>query len=294
MKTIKEAQKSRGGMGQAAVIAILLAASAIQSQAQTYSLSARNTSLQIDASGGTPGLSSWLVNNVNQLNQQWFYLSLNSGPAQSLDSVGVWSLNSQNPGNSPGLSGTYTDAGVLSVLTSYTLTSHPTGSPIATLGTLMTVQNLSAASETIQLYQYSDFWLGGNSGNQFVQFTQGATNYFVTQTGVGGGPLTGLLTANSQGSNALVEEAASLYNGGSQLAGILGGIPSPAFDNSQLSAGTGNVTYAYEFEATLAAGQTLSISEIQTVPEPSPLALIALGMPILGLFYRFTSASFKK
>jgi hypothetical protein len=294
MKMIKKALTGWGWKGQVATVATLLAASAHQSSAQTYSLSARNTSLQIDAAGGTPGLSDWTINGVNQLEQQWFYLSVNSSSVQSLDSIGSWSLGSQHGGNSPGLTGTYTDSGVLSVLTGYTLTSSQVGSGVATLGTLLTIQNLSGASETIQLFQYSDFWLGGIPGNQFVQFTPSSANYAVTQTGIGAGPLTGTLTANSQGTNAIVEEAASLYNAGSQLSGILSGNPAPPFDDSQLSAGTGNVTFGYEFEATVAAGQTLSISEIQTVPEPSSLALVALGILGFSGLCRFKLVSFKK
>jgi PEP-CTERM motif len=292
MKEINKAL-AREWVRQCALVAALLAMSVTQSEAQTYNLSARNTSLQIDASGGTPGISDWTINGVNQLDQQWFYLSVNSSPVQSIDNFGTWSFGSQTPGNSPGLTGTYTDSGVASVQTTYTLSSHPVGSGIASLGTQISVQNLSALPETIQLFQYSDFWLGGVPGGQNVQFTPGSPNYYVTQTG-GGGPLIGTLSATSQGTNAIVGEAASLYNGGSQLAGIISGNPSPAFDNSQLSAGTGNVTYGYVFDATVAAGQTLSISEIQTVPEPSPLALLALGILGAGLLHRYKSASFKK
>jgi hypothetical protein len=274
-----------GWMRQSVVIAILLAVPVIESQAQTYSLSARNTSLQIDASGGTPGISDWIVNNVNQLDQQWFYYSVNSSPVESIDNLGSWTFGSQNGGNSPSLTGTYTDSGVLSAQTIYTLTSKPTGSGTATLGTVITLQNLSGSSEVVQLYQYSDFWLGGVSGGQNVQFTPSSPSYLVTQTGLSGGPLVGTLTATSQGTNAIVEEAASLYNGGSQLSGIESGTPVPLFNDSVLSAGSGNVTYAYEFEATVAPGQTLSISEIQTVPEPSSLALIGSGIVIFGLLY---------
>lgn len=293
---MKEINKILAGewVRQSALVAILFAASVAQSEAQTYNLSARNTSLEIDASGGTPGLSDWDINGVNQLEQQWFYYSVNSSPVESIDDLGSWSLGSQTSGNNPSLSGTYTDTGVLSIQTAYTLTSHPIGSGIASLGTVITIQNLSTSPQSIQFYQYSDFWLGGVSGNQYVQFSPSALNYYVTQTGLSGGPLVGTLSASSQGTNAIVREAASLYNGGSQLSGIENGNPAPPFDDSALSAGTNNVTYAYEFEATVAPGQTLSISEIQTVPEPSSLALISSGILVFGLFYRSKLASLKR
>jgi hypothetical protein len=131
--------------------------------------------------------------------------------------------------------------------------------------------------------------LGGVSGGQNVQFNiNGAgTAYQVVQTGLAGATLTGTATAASGGTSVAPEEEAGIYDG-TQF-GLGNGNTAP-FLNNTLNAGPDNVVYAYEWDVTLAAsgkpGSSLTISEIQTVPEPSSVALVASGMLALALLQR--------
>ncbi len=287
MRLWRKPLTSRVGFYQNTLIAILLAGVVVQSGAQVYPLSARDTSVQINLAGG---VSDWTIDGVNQLNQQWFYYSVGSGSVYSIDTIAPWSTPATTPGNSPTLKETYANS-TISVQTLYTLQSYPSGSGKATLGDAITINNpINDPVTTAQIYhfyQYSDFDLGGVSGNQNVQFNiNGAgTACQVIQTGLTGSTLTGTVTALSGGNSVAPEEEAGIYDG-TQF-GLGNGNPAPTFLNNHLTAGPGNVVYAYEWDVTLSPGSSLTISEIETVvPEPSSVALVASGMLALALLCR--------
>jgi len=278
-------------MRPSVVMAMLLTLLAIQTEAQTYDLSARNTSLDIDVAGGTPGLSDWTVNGVNQLDQQWFYYSVGGGDVNSIDTIGTFSTQYENFGNSPFLNQTYSNSTVF-VTTDYTLQSQPSGSGQAKLSTLIGIQNESQTTQTFNFYIYSDFWLGGNSGNQNFQFSPTAP-YEALQTSLnGGGPLVATITGISGGMGDSVEEVAGIYDG-TQF-GLINGDAAPSFTDSPLIAGAGNVDFAYEVSATLTPGTAISFTDLEVVPEPSSGALILSGMFVFGLYYGRKLAFFKK
>jgi hypothetical protein len=267
-----------GWMYRSALLAILLSASIVQSQAQNYTLAARNSSLQVNIGTGG-GLSDWTINGVNQLEQQWFYYSVGSGAVNSIDTIAPWSTPIVTTGNTSSLTETYANS-TLSLTTGYTLQSQQTGSLLSKLGIAVTLVNLSSTSQTFHLFQYSDFWLGGVSGGQNVQFVGTASPYTVNQTSTSGGSLTGQIIATAAGAPAQVEEVAGIFDG--NQFGLANGNAAPIFNDTVLSAGPGNVTYGYEINATLAAGSSLIVSEVQSVPEPSSLALITLGMTAMA------------
>lgn len=288
MNRLSEAFGIKRVIYSGAVSVIILAASVIHSNAQTYDLGARNTSLQVDVAGGTPGVSDWQINGVNQLNQQWYYYSVGSGTVNSIDTIGTFSTQFENLGNSPFLNQTYSNSAVF-VTTDYTLQSQPSGSPQAKLSTLIGIQNESSTSETLHFYIYSDFWLGGISGNQNVQLSP-SSPYEVVQTG-NGGQMAGTISGISGGTGDSVEEIAGLTDG-TQF-GLFNGNTAPHF-GGPFSAGTGSVDFAYEVDATLAPGAAISFTELESVPEPSPVALIFCGMVAFGLYYGRKFVSVKK
>jgi hypothetical protein len=263
---------------QGALSAILLAILVIQSQAQNYTLSTGNTSLQIGLGGATPGLSDWTIGGVNQLELQWFYYSVGGANAYSIDNIAPWSTPSLTGGSTPSLAETYSNS-TLSVTTAYTLESL--SSSVAQLGTVITIQNLSDMTQSFNFYQYSHFGLGGVSGGQSVYFPGTAYPYTVYQypTSGNGGYLVGSLNA----AFATVGEVAGPYSA-SQL-GLGENVSPPTFNSTTLTAGSGNVNFGYEFTETLLPDSSITISEIQTVPEPSSWALILSGILALSLFY---------
>lgn len=287
MRFMAESLTNRVRFYQSTLVAILLVGAVAPSSAQIYSLTSQNSSLQVNLAGG---LSQWMIDGVNQLNQQWFYYSLGSGPVYSIDTIAPWSVPTITGGSVPTLTETYANS-LISVKTKYTLQGQLAGSGKATLGDAITINNPTATSQTYHFYQYSDFYMAGASGGQYLQFSpNGATTaYQVVQSG--GATLTGTVTALSAGTSIVPGEQAGLYDG--SMFGLVNGNPAPTLNNN-LNAGPGDVVYAYEWDVTLAAsgnpGSSLTISEIQAVvpnvPEPSSVALAASGMLVLALFRR--------
>lgn len=290
MKTINKALATRLWIQCGTVMAILLAASAIQSKAQVYTLATGDTSLQINLAASNPGLSDWTIGGVNQLEQQWFYYSIGGGDVNSIDNIAPWSTPTLNGGSTPSLSETYTSNAEVSVTATYTLQSLSTA--VAQLGTQVAIQNLSGQTQSFNLYQYSHFSLGGISGGQDVYFANAGFPYTVYQynpANTGGGFLEETVNA---GLGVTVEESAGIYSG-TQL-GLENGNPSPNFTDPSGVIGTGNVNYGYEFTAILAPNASITVSTLQTVPEPSSLAFISSGMLVLGFFYWRKSTLVKK
>lgn len=296
MKDTKKTRATSVYLCRALAIGTLLIASVIHSGAQTYNLSARNTSVQIDVGGSGAGISDWTVNGgVSQLSQQWFYYSIGGGTLSSIDNIAPWSTPTLG-GSAPlgtiintNLTEKYVNS-ALSLTTLYTLYSQPSGSLSASLGTSMGFQNTSGTNEVLHLFEYSDFALGGNAGEQNVNFSGSGIPYQVNQTGPNGSSLQGTLSING-GTSYTVEEAAGLADGTSF--GLRTGNPAPTF-GGPLSAGEGAVDYVYEIDVTLASGQGFTVSATQAlaVPEPSSVALMGLGM--LGLVISSRKLNFLK
>jgi len=275
MKILKKSFVSRARLYQGALFAtIILVGFVVPSEAQLYTLSDNDSSVQVNLNSG---VSDWQIDGVNQLNQQWFYYRVgSSGPESAIQSIAAPSLISDGSANSPStLSATYAN-GTISVATGYSFQAAGNGS--AQLTETITVKNVSGSSQAFHFFEYANFDLGGVSGNQNVQFNTLQHN-LVTQSGNG---ITFNETAIAAG--VTYEVQAGLNDG--NLFGLTDGNPT-ALDNT-LSAGPGDVNYAFEWDKTLNNNGSFIISKIMTVtvPEPSSLALIASGMVAAALMFR--------
>jgi PEP-CTERM motif len=252
----------------AAFIAILLAAPVIQGEAQTYNLSTGSTSIQVGVGGPGVGLSDWMVDGVDQLQQQWFYYSVGGSAVNSINTIqpGSTAYNILG-GSAPTLDEGYTN-GVLSVTSSYTL--QGVDSTMAQLGTQIAIQNLSSSNQVFKFYQFSHFTTG-----QDVYFEN--SPYYTVYQYNSSNPayLEGSITL---GLGTTVGEAAGLYDG--NQFGLENGNSAPSFSTATFpTAGPGDVDFGYEFIATLAPGGSITIGETEeVVPEPSSLALLASGI----------------
>lgn len=290
-----------GVLLQSAVLAVSGVLLAANSRAQNITMQDEGSTAVLNPGNGTGdlGMNYWGVDTVNQnqLNQQWFWYSVNGSAAAPINNLGGMSIT--DSGDSPNNGYVATVAygnSQLSVSVTYSLLGNGTGSGGADLSENITIQNVSANPLSLSFYQYSYFNLLQNNNNSVT---------------IGQDPHSGLYTSAQQtatmaGGNGIAEIIASpdanraeaAYLGQTLGASELGGGTYYQL-NDTTSAGPGQVTWAFEWDTPtgtpLAPGASLSITKdkglsISVVPEPSTFALIALGAGALGLMLRRKSA----
>ncbi len=262
--------------------------------AQDITMNNGGSTATLNVGGGTgnTGMNSWSVDtmpNVNQLNQQWFWYSVNGAPQTTIDQISAATVyNFSNPSSPIDNIGVVYQNSQLTVQLTYVLSGSGSGSGNADMQEYLSIVNNSASSINLSFYQYSNFNLFQDNQNT---------------VSISGGPgaYTGALqTTSTLGGNGIAEvidapyanfaEAASAYQ-------TVNALNSGSYYtlNDSTSAGPGDVTWAFEWTATLApngqTGDTLNITKdkglsIHIVPEPTTLAMIALGMGALGLTLR--------
>jgi len=237
--------------------------------AQSVTLSDNGSTANVNLSGASAGMNSWSVPGLNQsqLNLQWFYYSVNGGGVQAINAIGTPSF-SQSSANF--LDVTYANA-QLSIEIQYTLQGKGTGS--ADITESIMADNLSGTAFNLNLFEYSNFNLlqsGNNSVTVFSDPAGGGYN-FVRQTSGS--------TAIQEGITSPDANFAEAGNATPTLTAVTSG----SNLNNNLSAGPGNVAWAFEWDPNIGAGQEFDIFKdkslsIAMVPEPSSVALMALAL----------------
>jgi hypothetical protein len=263
------------GLAALALFLALVAATLPESSAQVSNLFDGNSVVQVNVSSPA-GMFNYSVDGVNQVNNQWFYYKAGAMSSDaSIDSVGALTSSQSSARN---LSLTYSGA-QYSAQVVYSLTGGSAGSGQSGLNETITFNNSSSTSLSLSFFNYSNYRLAGMSSGQTLQF--GTTsipppphyNNF-TQT-AGSVSLTEKLISAPTPSHI---EAAQYNQTLSELNSA-----SPATLNDNAGPVNGDVTGTFEWDVTLAAGKSLTISElinITSVPEPSSTLMLALGLAI--------------
>jgi hypothetical protein len=228
------------------------------------------------ASGGTGnlGMNNWNLGTGNQLNQQWFWYAIGGAAPTSIDQLPGAVLNTSYSGAN-NLTVSYVNSQV-SINVDYVLQGVDPQN--ADMMEYIWIDNVSGSPVNFTFYQYSNFNLLGNNNNTVN--ISGSPGAYTAAYQTSGGPGTGIAEVLVAPSANDAEAAVT-----PQTLGELGGSSYLTLDDH--TSATGNVSWAFQWTATIGAGGELDISkdlglEVMPVPEPSTLALIALGMGALG------------
>ncbi len=224
------------------------------------------------------GMSHWDIQGQNQLNQQWFWFRLGNNPEASINTISppVISLFA----GTRGADITYTSP-LFSLTTEYLM--NPGGSIVgpgqigqADISETITIQNLTGSPLDFHLFQYSDFDLAGPGNDTVSLGTDSFGRYNSASQSDGGALLAESVSVTapsaSHGEAAPFPFTINKLNNG--LSDVL---------NDINTAGPTNVTWAFEWDLTIDPNNSVTISkdkhlEVQIVPEPSTLALVAAGL----------------
>lgn len=269
--------RSGGLLSSSLIICVLslLHAGLEPARAQITTLSSGTSVAQVNPNSQA-GMFSWAVQGQNQLAQQWFWYRIGNNAEQSIDTIGTPVVSTFS--GTRGLSTVYTSAGQFSVQVDYLLTGGAVvgngQTAVSDMAETITINNLSANPLDFHFFQYSDFDLGGQPGNQTVQL---GTNIFgkfnEAVQSLPGGTLTETVTAPGADHGEV-----AFFN--QTLVKLNNGVADNLNDNTG-PLGPGDGTWALQWDFLGLTGSKIISKDKNlqvVVPEPSTWSLIAAGL----------------
>jgi hypothetical protein len=212
----------------------------------------RNSAVQIQATNEW-GMFSWTVDGVSQLFQHWFWVGFGSNAQTSVDHFGTpWGLTYFRTNAVLNYF-----AGGLSLQLGFNLQGGAPGSQTSALAEQLVLQNITNVSVTAHLFAYTDFDLAGNYSNDIVSHPSIGT---IVQQGKGQSVTQSLLSPTPS------DWETSFY--AITLDNLDG--PNPiTLSDTFIPLAPGDQTFTFQWDITLAAGQTLVVNltnHLQPVP----------------------------
>ena len=251
----------------------LAAAQVLPAHATVYTLADGNSSADVNVNTAA-GMSDWLVNGQNVLNQQWFWFGIGNGAQQSIDTIyqgfsqpanNVLTTTYGSVANSFSLSITYTLAG-----------GTPNTSDPAGLTEIIAIKNNGSQPLPIRFYQYADFRLGDTVR---LSLSGVGSEALVSSSGE---PKNNVDTEITRPEPTHGEAAAY----GQTLNGLNSGSPYTLNDNLSFKNNDAHATWALEWDLsvtnTLLISKVLDASLVNPIPEPASLSVVGLGVLVFG------------
>ena len=224
---------------------------------------------------------NWVVDGVDQLFQQAFWYRIGNVAEQSLDVLphpveGITDTNFD--GNFDTLFVRYSGVG-FRVDVRYALDGGTPGSRASDIAEQISIVNLGTSPLDFHFFQYSDFELNGTAANDSAVFTNAnAVRQFEGVLSVSETVITPV--PNHREIDFYPNTVIKLNDG---VATTLNDTP------IGVVVGPGDMTWAYQWDITLAAGGTFQISkdkQLSGVPEPATFSLLTAAAGLLFVLRR--------
>lgn len=223
-------------------------------------------------------VGSWVVNNINQLEQEEFFYRIGSSGGQS-------PISSLTPNAIAAIGAdtakvTYGSTSGFQVVVTYSLTGGQMGSQVSDLTESVKINNDGMSSQTFHLFEYTNFNLDESTAGQTVTITGGntATDFgdgFQSQTVVSPKP-SEFEASNTAASPDLLSDISSTTKAYTLK------------DVSSAPAGDGEWAFEWDLNIGCSSSAVINIDKsikaipLIVVPEPTPGAIAMLGLG--GLF----------
>ncbi len=269
----------------AAAVLLLVGVMSTQfANAWTYGLTNGNSMATVEAD--TPyGMSDWTVDGQTQLFRQWFwYRKGNTGPEKPLNYLTLSSATLVSPSV---LNTVYQSGSIFSIEVTYSLLGGAIGSSSSSIGEQIKINNLTSNPLDFHFFQYVDFDLGGNHLGDTVTLEKNAQGLFEKAYQTKG---------NAFFADEVVSPAANHGEVGlseSTLIKLMDAYPTTL--NDSVGPVTGDAIWGFQWDVVIPANQSFSIAINKSVyiappiPEPSSIALLAVGLAALGFARRRVS-----
>jgi hypothetical protein len=219
------------------------------------------------------GLHTWLVDGVDQMFQEWFWIRSGNTAEVSIDTAWVsdFASDTNGDGNNDTLFSTFNN-GVWEIQTSFSLTGGSLTSGTSDMAETIRIRNVSGSTRQFSFFEYSDFDLKETIGDDTGVFDNLNSIHQFDATG----GLVEVIGAPNFTRWEIAPYATILNKLNDGVATNLSNTVSPLF---------GDVTFAMQWDFTLANNGTFIISKdklITAVPEPSSVLLLSGGLAAVG------------
>jgi len=238
----------------------------------------------------TAGATQWTVNGVNQLNQQWYWYRVNNAPATGKLSVSGLSASTPNlsdafpddPANDTA-DFTYTAAGAHPFTMSMTIMLQG-ATDSAAITEFISIQNTGGSTLNLDLFQYNNYDLNATAAGDRVDITGSPANTAKQTKGA-------IVFSEHAGADTTPSPDHYQADDPTNLLAFLGNGSTTDHLNDTASYPanpllTGDAAWGFEWNLSIAPGDSVLISKNRDIMVPEPATLFGLGIGSLLLMVR--------